>query len=442
MARVRKGNRDLIKEINRNLILNLIKSRGPLSRTDIARLSGLSLAAVSGITAGLIESGLVRETGEGESTGGRRPVLLRLNPQAGYVVGVKLMEQAITSALTDLDAQVLHHRVTALKTPDPRLAAGATLPTAAATGSSDSEWNIVGVLQTIIEAIEATIAESGVERRRVLGIGVGMAGVVDGAAGVCRYSPFFDWRDVPMAKPIADHFGLPVYLENDVNTLTIAEQWFGYGHGIDHFVVVTVGRGIGAGIVVNGQFYRGAIGGAGEFGHITLTSDGPPCDCGKRGCLESLASDPAVVRQARAAIALGERTALAEVEPLDLEALVAAAEGGDDLARRLLAESGTWLGIGIAALVNILNPQLVIVGGEGVRAGEWRLEPMREAIHEHTFNGLADDLEIVIEPSGDETWARGAACVVLGELFKSPVHKWEEVDLMAVTSATLSTRMA
>jgi predicted NBD/HSP70 family sugar kinase len=421
LTHLRKGNRDLIKEINRSLVLNLIKSRGPISRTEVARLSGLSPATISGITADFVASGLVREMGEGESTGGRRPVLLRLNHQAGFVVGVKLMEHAVTSALTDLDAQVLHYRVTPLPAADPStlLRTGRRLPT------------VDAILPLIVQAIETTIAESGVDRGRMLGIGVGMAGLVDGEAGICRYSPFFGWRDVQIAEPIAAHFGLPVYLENDVNTLTIAEQWFGYGHGVDHFVVVTVGRGIGAGTVVNGQFYRGAMGGAGEFGHITLQDDGPPCDCGKRGCLEALASDPAVVRRARAAIALGERTALAGVKPLTLEAIVAAAEAEDELARQLLADSGRWLGIGIATLVNILNPQMVIVGGEGVRAGQWRFDPMREVIQAHAFNSLADKLEIVIEPSGDEAWARGAACVVLGELFKSPVQRRQAVDLMA-----------
>lgn len=409
MTRLHRGNRDLIREINRNLVLNLIKSRGPISRTDIAHLSSLSLATVSGITADFIASGLVHELGEGESTGGRRPVLLRLNYRAGFVVGVKLMEQAVASALTDLDAQVLHHRVTPL----------------------EDQRSPATVQKVIAAAVEATIAASDVERQRVLGIGIGLAGVVDGEAGVCRYSPFFGWRNVQFAQPLADHLGLPVYLENDVNTLTIAEQWFGYGHGVDDFVVVTVGRGIGAGIVANSQFYRGALGGAGELGHITLTTNGPPCGCGKRGCLETLASDPAVVRQARAAIALGERTTLVGVEPLTLEDIVAAAEAGDKLARRLLAESGRWLGMGIATLVNILNPQLVIVGGEGVRAGEWRFGPMREAIRQHAFDGLADDLDIVIEPAGDETWARGAACVVLGEMFKPPAHKGKAVDLMA-----------
>ncbi len=407
MAHLRKGNRDLIKEINRNLALNLIKSRGPISRTEIARLSGLSPATVSGITAEFIASGLVHEMAEGESTGGRRPVLLRLNHRAGFVVGIKLMEQAVISALTDLDAQVLHHRITPLTT----------------VHSAGQPVNPEAILPVMIQAIEQTIAESQVERRRLLGIGVGLAGLVDGEAGICRYSPFFGWRDVPIAEPIAAHFGLPVYLENDVNTLTIAEQWFGYGHGVDHFVVVTVGRGVGAGIVANGQFYRGTLGGAGEVGHITLQQGGPLCDCGKRGCLEALASDPAIVREARAAIGRGEPTALAQVEPLTLEAVLAAAEAGDGLAQRLLADAGRWLGIGIAALVNILNPELIIVGGEGVCAGEWRFGPMREAVRAYAFNSLADRLKIVVEPSGDETWARGAACVVLGELFKPPVQR-------------------
>jgi len=412
-----KGNRDLIKEINRSLVLNLIKSQGPISRKDLASLSNLSPATVSGITADFIASDLVHEMGEGESTGGRRPILLRLNHQAGFVVGVKLMERTIISALTDLDAQVLYHRVT-------ELPVAQLLPD----GPVDPEV----VLPVLIQAIEHTIVESAVVRNRVLGIGIGLAGLIDNQRKTCLYSPFFGWRNVEVAEPLITHFNLPVYLENDVNTLTIAEKWFGYGHDIDHFLVITVGRGIGVGIVVNGQFYRGAIVGAGEFGHITLASDGPLCACGKRGCLEALASDPAVVRQAKAAIALEERTTLAKAAPLTIEAIVAAAEKGDKLARKLLADSGHWLGIGVATLINILNPQLVIVGGEGVLAGEWRFDPMRQAIKAHTFNGLADDLDIIIEPSGDEAWARGAACVVLGELFKSPVDKREEMRLRAV----------
>lgn len=398
-----------MRGMNRSLVLNLIKSQGPISRTEIASLSELSLATVSSIVADLIESGLVEELGAGESTGGRKPVLLVLNPRAGFVVGLKLMEHAITSAVTDLDADVLHHRITPLR--------GQHAPAT--------------VIRAIIRAIEKTLHESQIERARVLGIGIGMPGVIDGETGICRYTPFFQWRNVNIAEPIEAHFGLPVYLDNDVNTLTIAEQWFGYGHGVDHFVVVTVGRGIGAGIVVNGQFYRGAIGGAGELGHIVATEDGPLCHCGKRGCLEAVAADPAVLRLVREAIDAGRETILSGGPELDLEMVSQAAAAGDSLAREVLTQTGRALGRGIASLINILNPQLVIVGGEGVRAGPWRLEPMTQTIREHAFNGLADELQIVIEPAGDETWARGAAAVVLGEVFKSPIYRTESLRLVA-----------
>jgi predicted NBD/HSP70 family sugar kinase len=401
---VRKGNRDLMREINRNLVLNLIKRRGPVSRVELARLSGLSPATISGIIGDFIRSGLVQEMGQGQSTGGRRPVMLRLNHKAGFVVGAKLMEHAIVTAVTDLDANVLHHQL---------------WPLEVGAGQAADPGRLI---DRLILAIERTIVHQGVARAQLLGIGVGMAGLVDAVKGVSRYSPFFGWQDVQIAAPLQEHFQLPVYLENDVNTLTIAEQWFGYGQGVEHFVVVTVGRGIGAGIVLNGQFYRGALGGAGEVGHMKLQPRGPRCDCGAHGCLEALASDTAILRQAKEAVAAGRATALAEVEALTLEAVRQAAEGGDRLARRLLAEAGRWLGLGIANLVNLLNPQLVIVGGEGVRAGEMRLAPMRAAISENAFRGLADQLDIVIEPSGDVTWARGAACLVLGELFKSPMH--------------------
>jgi predicted NBD/HSP70 family sugar kinase len=393
----RKGNRLLIKEINRNLVLNLIKQHGPISRVDLVRLSNLSAATISGITAEFLESDLVLETGEGESRGGRRPVLLRLNHRARFVVGVKLMETAVTSALTDLDAQVLHHRVTPFQ------------PGTAPVSPQEA-------IAAIVEAVEATIAESGVDGERLIGIGIGMAGTVDRKQGICRYSPFFEWRNVQLAQPISEHFQLPVYLENDVNTLTIAEKWFGYGHNANHFAVVTVGRGIGAGVVVNGQFYGGAFGAAGEFGHIPLCVDG------QLQTLESMASDPALIRQAHAALGDGQSSSLSANDSFTVDDVIEAAEAGDDLARHLLAESGRWLGIGIATLINLLDPQLVIVGGEGVRAGKWRLAPMRQAIEQYTFAGLAGDVEIIVEPSGDEAWARGAACVVLGDLFKSPVY--------------------
>lgn len=411
----RRLDRNAIKRVNRNLVLNLVKSAGPLSRRDIVRRSGLSAATVTNLTAELIADDLVHEMGPGETTRGRPPVLLRLNNRAGFVVGVKVMEDSLTAVVTDLDAQVLASRSNPLPTAERN------------TGNGIKPNEVVAAVSDIVELV---LGEARVDRSTVLGVGLGLAGVMDSQTGRVVFSPFFSWRGVDLAGPLKRRLGMNVILENDVNALTIAEQWFGHGHDHDHFCVVTVGLGVGLGLVVNGQFYRGARGGAGELGHTTLVEDGPICYCGKSGCLEVLASDRALIRKAGPTLAdreSGEGT-------LTLADVVTAADRGLESARELLAESGHWLGVGIANVVNLLNPGLVIIGGEGVRAGEWRFGPMRQAFEAHVFDGLGDQTEFVIEPAGDDTWARGAACVVLGEMFKSPLHKTRGLDLSAASA--------
>lgn len=402
----RRLDRDAVKRVNRNLVLNLVKSAGPLSRRDIVRRSGLSAATVTNLTAELIAEDLVHEMGPGETTRGRPPVLLRLNNRAGFVVGVKVMEDALAAVVTDLDAEVLAYR-------------SGPLPNSPDKGRSSTTPE--EAVEAIVTIVELVLGDARVDRSAVVGVGLGLAGVMDSRTGRVVFSPFFSWTDVDLAGPLSRRVGMDVILENDVNALTIAEQWFGHGHDYDHFCVVTVGSGVGLGVVVNGQFYRGHNGGAGELGHTTLVEDGPSCYCGKKGCLEMLASDRAVIAEAERRIPDGRA--------LNLEGVVAAAEEGDVAAREVLADAGHWLGIGIANVVNLFNPGLVIIGGEGVHAGEWRFGPMRQAFEAHVFDGLADQTEFVIEPAGNETWARGAACVVLGEMFKSPLHKTRTFEL-------------
>lgn len=399
----RKGDRALIKQINQQLVLHLIQGRGPISRKAITEISGLSPAAVSGITGTLIDRGLVQEVGEAEGAGraGRRAVLLGVNPHAGYVVGVKLAVHTITCVLTDLDANVLRATTTPVPLPD---GIGQAFPPAA-------------LIQTTIQAIEHLLLVAQINRVPLLGIGVGVNGLVDTKAGVSLLAPHFSWHNVPLAAPLAAYFGTPVHLENDARTLAIAEQWFGTGRGVDNFVAVALGHGIGAGVIANSQLYRGTGSGAGEFGHIVLQPDGPPCSCGKRGCVEALAAEPAILRQVREALAKGEPSLLAGTRSLTLEAVANAADAGDSLAQHVLGTAGQWLGLGMAAVVNVLSPALLIFNGEAVRAGRWYFEPMEAALHAHTFAGLADQLRIIIEPGGNEIWARGAACVVLSALF-------------------------
>lgn len=401
-----RGDRNLIRAINRNLILRLIHTKGPLSRTEIARQSGLGNATVSEIAGELVASNLLEEVGEGESTGGRRPLLLRLNPQAGYVVGIKMMERAFICAITDLHAEVI----------------------AQARYSMEDDHRPEIVQNYLIRGIGQIIKDSAISAQRLIGIGIGLAGIIKADEGRVRYSPYFDWHDVDLATPIADHFGLPVYLQNDVNTLTIAEQWFGYGRGVDHFAVVTVGRGIGSGMVVNGQFCRDA---AGEIGHMTVMLNGPRCDCGKRGCLEALAADPAVIERIAEEVARGRKSSLAhdlaDGQPLTLDSVIQAAQAGDTLAVETLGQAGSFLGIGIANLINVFSPQMVIVSGEGLRAGKYRLDAMQAALSEHVFDGLSEQVRIITALIEDATWARGAASLVLEEIFKSPMLGESEI---------------
>jgi predicted NBD/HSP70 family sugar kinase len=243
-----------------------------------------------------------------------------------------------------------------------------------------------------------------------------MAGTIDRRAGVCRFSPFLGWRDVPLRDLLEARLELPVAIENDVNTLALAEQWFGAGAGINDFLVVTVGRGVGLGMVLDGRLYRGGRGGGGEFGHLTIAPDGPACACGKRGCLEALVADPALERAAGEA--LGRSVRLAEAAAL--------ARDGDPAARAVFAGAGRTLGLALAHLVNVFNPTLLIVGGEGVQTLDLLLTPLEETLAAHCFDGLFEDLRLVVEPWGDDAWARGAAGMMLDALFHPALRVGDE----------------
>jgi len=395
------GNRELIRAINRSTILNSIKTHGAIPRAEIARLTGLSPATVTGITAELIQDNLIFEKESGDSSGGRRPIMLAINPNGGCVVGIKVMEDHALGALTDLEASLLGKQSYPLTDISPE-----------------------GISQSLSELVAELLKMSENPAPNLMGVGVGLAGIVDAGQGLVRQSPFLGWNDVPLREMIQSRVNVPVYVDNDVNTLAFAEKWFGAGRGVDNFLVVTVGRGIGLGIVSNGQFNHGARGGAGEIGHTVIQPGGELCACGKRGCLEMYASEPALLRQAAKAFELGELSSL----PNTPEELIALAASGEKTAQEIFARAGELLGQSIANLVNIFNPQRVLINGEGVRAGNLLFDSMRAAIDEHTMPGLRQDVSILVEPLGDDAWARGAASLVLHELFESPIKRQREVE--------------
>ena len=390
------GNRDLIRAINRSHVLNAIKSYGPIGRAEIARRTGLSPATVTSISAKLISQNLVLEKSAGDSSGGRPPILLVINPKGGYVVGIKLTETHAICALTDLEAMILAKSSMPLSGHDP-----------------------VNVVDDLARMVLTFIREHKITKKQPLGVGVGLAGIIDAENGILRQSPIYGWNNVPLEQMLQSKLHIPVYIENDVNTLTLTERWFGPGQGVDNFLTVTVGRGVGLGIVANGQFYRGQFGGAGEFGHITINPDGPVCACGKRGCLEAYIGDPGLIRSAQEAAIRGELSAPVQ----DVDELLSLAQMGDACAVRIFDEAGRILGIGIATLINLFNPKKIIISGEGTREGDFLFTPMKQSIQQNTMPGLFDPDIVEIVPWGDDAWARGAAGLVLREVFESPIHK-------------------
>lgn len=390
------GNRDLIRAINRSHVLNVIKADGPIGRAEIARRTGLSPATVTSISAKLISQGLVLEKAAGDSSGGRPPILLVINPRGGYVVGIKLTETHAICALTDLEAIVIAKSSMILSGHDP-----------------------MQVVDDLSRMVTSFIREQKITKKQLLGIGIGLAGIVDAEEGVLRQSPIYGWDNVPLRDMLQSQLRIPVFIENDVNTLTLTERWFGHGQGVDNFLTVTIGRGVGLGIVVNGQFYRGQSGGAGEFGHVTIDPNGPLCACGKQGCLEAYVGDPGLIRSAQEAVKRGELPTPIQ----ELDELLSLAQKGNTAAIHIFEKAGSILGIGIANLVNLFNPQKIIISGEGTREGDFLFDSMKKSIQQNTMPGLFDPNTVEIAPWGDDAWARGAAGLVLREVFESPIHK-------------------
>jgi predicted NBD/HSP70 family sugar kinase len=376
--------------------LNAIKSYGPIGRAEIARRTSLSPATVTSITAKLISQNLVLEKSAGDSSGGRPPILLVINPKGGYVVGIKLTETHAICALTDLEAMILAKFSMGLSGHDPVL-----------------------VVDDLARMVLSFLRDQKIARKQLLGVGVGLAGIIDAEAGILRQSPIYGWSNVPLRDMLQSKLHIPVYIENDVNTLTLTERWFGPGQGIDNFLTVTVGRGVGLGIVANGQFYRGQTGGAGEFGHMTMNPDGPLCACGKHGCLEAYVGDPGLLRSAQELVERGKISGPVQ----NLENLLSLAQQGEVNAIRIFDQAGRILGVGIANLINLFNPKKIIISGEGTREGDLLFIPMKESIQQNTMPGLFDPDIIEIVPWGDDAWARGAAGLVLREVFESPIHK-------------------
>ncbi len=395
------ANRELIREINQFHILNTIRNSGQISRIEIANVTGLSRAAVTNITASMIQQGIIFEKEIEDSTQrGRRRVFLALNPDAGYVVGVKVSSHQLSFAVTNLMAEVCSSLVVPVRIQ-----------------RCTSEM----IADLIEDGIRHCVSEAQLKISHISAIGIGVPGFVDSERGICYWSPLYQKGNLTLRDAVAQRFKVSTYLENDANTVTLAQQWFGQGQGCDNFLVITVEHGIGMGIVVHNRIYRGHRGVGAEFGHMVVRPEGKPCRCGKLGCIEAYASDPAIVAASVEAHQRGEWQH-DSVEELTIEEITELAKQGNAPLQQIFKEAGEVLGLGIAGLVQIFNPAKIVIAGEGVRAENLLLGPLKEALQKHTNPEIYQSTQIVIPHWTDTDWARGAASLALQELYKSPVE--------------------
>jgi len=378
---------------NAALVLRALYDFGPISRADLARLSGLTRTTVGEVIGSLIDDGLAREIGRGPSTGGKAPILLELIDGARHVIGLDLGEFVFRAALVDIRGQELR----TIERP--------------VTGLTGDE--ALAVVHELIEEL------AGGSHETLLGIGVGTPGIVDGT-GTIRSAVNLDWQDLPLGDILRARHGVPVEVANDSRAAALAIELFS-GRRSTNLVAVKVGRGIGAGVVLGGELFHGDGFGAGEIGHVVVDDDGAECTCGRFGCLETVASARAILRRAlEHAIeapdsALGQR--LAAVGELTMDDIRATLDAGDEPTRRIVVAAGRFLGRMIANLIGVLDVERIVVHGSVAELGDVWLVAVRDEAHRRALRLLAG--EVVIEraaPIGDLVLLGASAVVLTAEL--------------------------
>ncbi len=397
-----KANPKVVKEINEEIIIDILKKKEPVSRAEIAKITGLSRATVSSIVNRLIDTGLIKETGrdKAKSNGGRRPILLELNPEAFYIIGVDLGTNNIVAVVTNLEAEIKSK---------------VKIPTEVYKG-------LAGVLENIERAITEAISTSGIEKTEIIGIGMAVAGLIDTQKGEVIFSPNFSWSNVPIKELVEERLNIPTYIDNCTRVMALGEITFGSAQGKQNLLYINVGYGVGSAIVIGGKVYSNIS----EIGHIPVMEDGPKCGCGKRGCLEAVASGSALEAKANKILEEGTTTLIRKIcdeeqKRVTAEIIAKAAEKGDPIAIKIFEEAGWYLGKGIAIAVNLLSPELVIIGGGVSQAGEILFQHVRQGFKHYAMEDLAKNIKIIPSGLGLDAGVIGAIALVLKNTISGPM---------------------
>ena len=393
------GYKNLLSQKNRSKVLTIIQEQGPINKAVIAEQAMLSIPTVMKITADFEQNRLVKTVGKGESTGGKRPDLLEFVSDAYYILGVDVGRRKVKAVLMDMGANIV------AKNSIPVIEEHVCVPEV--------------FVCDVAEQVNTLLRQSPIQRDKIMGIGVGMPGIIDHQSGHVRFSPDFNWEDVPLMELLRQHFSCPIMIENGNRTLALGEYTYGAGKGASHMFCINLGHGIGGAIVNHGEILHGASGSIGEFGHVVMDPKGPLCDCGNRGCLEALSSGNSIAKRAEAEIAAGKKTILTEISgKIEAKDVFDAAYKKDALSQEIVRDAIVTLGYAIASIINLIDPDVIVVAGGISKAWDYYEELLLKTVREHKMRYSGEKACSELNKLGDYGPAIGAATLLVQSFIK------------------------
>jgi glucokinase-like ROK family protein len=390
------GNQEKVRKVNKSIVLNVLRLYAPISRAQVANLTGLNRGTVSNIVNVLLDEGLVLENEQRGSRIGRPAISLGLRPDGGAVIGVEIGVDFVAEKIWDTRIQ---------------------------TDPSQSQTSIISQAEQLIDQALVLASE---QRLRPLGIGVGLPGLVNVQQGNLIMAPNLQWKDVPLRLMWNQRFHLPIYIENEANLAALGEYYFGIARNVDNFIYLSAGIGLGGGIIVGGKLFRGGHGYAGEIGHIQRDPTGERCGCGRIGCWETQVGPRAVLYRVRKELQNHSDQSLlsacsGNVDNLTFEMVVKFALEGDTLCRRAIEEVAVHLGMGIADMVHVFNPELILIGGAFIQAKDILQPIIEKTIFSNVLQPCADGLRIAFPERGADDCVLGAIAIVLDDILREMV---------------------
>jgi len=389
------ANKELIKKMNTNAILNVIRDKGPISRADIAKALSLNPATISSNVNDLIGARLIKEIGSGESNGGRKPILLTLNSAPNYIIGVHTELSHVNIGIINLDGKIIVKNK--YKYNNNQVVAG-------------------DIISTIVKGIKDIMEISNVDTQKIIGIGLGIHGLVDSEKGVSIFAPAFKWHNVPIIDILQRNFNTNIILDNDVRVMALGEKWFGKAVSSNNFVLINLGEGIGGAIVINGKLHSGNTFGAGEIGHIKVTQKPYYCNCGNKGCLTTVASEEGLIERLKEKIIKGSST-MCDINNITIETIKEAAINGDKTVIKLLKQTGDYIGRSIGMIINILNPERIILTGTILIAKDFFIDKIIESAEAVSIRDNFAKTKITTSSIKEDLGIIGSATLILNDLF-------------------------